>query len=917
MSNETPFFSVRWTLRAKSAWSQHTFSNAILYALLCDAARGDPADGPMHMPEGLLLDAPEIARDRVEPGEDYAFGATLIEGDPQRASRLLHRLSAGLVRLGREKPKKPVALGGNFDLIRVEDLVAGTTVPPDGNFLTLPQDRLNTECQRLYACLGQPITLRFLSPLRIELPGDQIADGSRYISDSNLNPGQVLRSLQKRLTSISIVRSDSEDDRFFTDDMIRLLSNRLVWLDLQYGRTTQRKSLGGSLGRIQIAVDNPAALAALVWGQYARIGRNLHFGFGRYRIEELGPDPSECRRAVPLLDLCLTPKRVEAAAAEFELEPTSFADAAERVRSGTYRPAPPHIVNLRSQDGSRRELQIPSRPDRALQRLLLKKLGPAIDKLFETSSFAWRKGLSRESAARRIERLVRDGWNYAVRADFDAFFESIPHAKLRDRLEAWIGDDSTVAAILGFVESGQPDGLGIPTGAPLSPLLGNLFLDQFDESIERAGGRLIRYADDFLVLSRTREEADRLHKTSADFAAELLLKLNDDSAVLDLREPFEFLGLRFEMIERWRYSGPTGPRLVRELGWRDADRTPSPLSIRLPGEVETGAALGTLVIGPGAEKIDVVADSLEVVPDHSAGERRIPLAELDQLLVLGPAGWTPDAPGKLLKAGVPVQFLSETGWPLGELRVDPADEPEAILAQCRAALDPVRTLAIAKSLVRAKLNNYAALFQALEPDGHPAIAALREFAGKTAAADTADSLRGIEGAGAALWYRHLGRFLGKGFSFGKRVAPDAHDPINLMLNIGFTMLHRQAVAAASAAGLTPSLGFLHASTPRYSALGADLQEPFRHLVERAVILASRRLKPAQFLPQADGPYAIRMEHHASKTFHAVLQRSWTASTTGRGQLEPRPWLAQIATTARLLRRHLLNPEHPWEPFEHP
>ena len=71
---------------ARSAWSLHSHQNAILYALLCDAARGDDGDGPWQMPEGLLLDAPEQCRDRYQPGELFAFGAMLIEFDPERAS---------------------------------------------------------------------------------------------------------------------------------------------------------------------------------------------------------------------------------------------------------------------------------------------------------------------------------------------------------------------------------------------------------------------------------------------------------------------------------------------------------------------------------------------------------------------------------------------------------------------------------------------------------------------------------------------------------------------------------------------------------------------------------------------------------------------------------------------------------------
>lgn len=158
--------------------------------------------------------------------------------------------------------------------------------------------------------------------------------------------------------------------------------------------------------------------------------------------------------------------------------------------------------------------------------------------------------------------------------------------------------------------------------------------------------------------------------------------------------------------------------------------------------------------------------------------------------------------------------------------------------------------------------------------------------------------------------------LGGGFTFPGRIAPDAADPVNVLLNIGHSMIHRQAIAAIRAAGLSPALGFLHSPTPRFAALAADLQEPFRHLVDRAVILATRRLSPRHFVRSDSGEYLLTLEPLAAKTFHALLQRSIQAGVMGRGQTEPRSWIAQIHHTARSLRRHLVDPAVPFEPFEH-
>jgi len=335
MTAGTPHFRIRWLLRAKAQLALHPRQNAILYALLCDAARGQTPDGPSHMPEGLLLDAPETGRLTVDGGEHFAFGATLIEADPAQATRRLHRLSLGLMRLGNTVPKVPVALGGNFDLIEVRDLVSGLPRSPDDPFQPVSRSGLTQQIERLLARADKPLTLRFLSPLRLELPGDSAIDGHRFADGGKLIVGQLLRAVQKRLPAAGLIPVGNETP--FDDSAIELIENRLTWLDLEYGQRDHRKSLGGALGRICVLVKNPLALAALVLGQYTRVGRNLRFGFGAYRIEELGPDPTQCERAMA------TPKEQFDSACEVLFETSSFA----RNSGLSWKMAPHRLANLR------------------------------------------------------------------------------------------------------------------------------------------------------------------------------------------------------------------------------------------------------------------------------------------------------------------------------------------------------------------------------------------------------------------------------------------------------------------------------------------------------------------------------------------------------------------------------------------
>ena len=170
MLMETPFFRVRWTLHARSSWLLRSHQDAILYALLCDAARGDATDRPMRIPEGLLLDAPERCRDRYQKGDSFAFGATLIETDHFRATRFLHEISAGLIRVGRDRPRTPVALGGNFDLIDVQDLVARKSLSPGDAFTPLGLDAITAEIERLIARVRRAADVAVPQPVATRTP---------------------------------------------------------------------------------------------------------------------------------------------------------------------------------------------------------------------------------------------------------------------------------------------------------------------------------------------------------------------------------------------------------------------------------------------------------------------------------------------------------------------------------------------------------------------------------------------------------------------------------------------------------------------------------------------------------------------------------------------------------------------------
>ena len=147
--------------------------------------------------------------------------------------------------------------------------------------------------------------------------------------------------------------------------------------------------------------------------------------------------------------------------------------------------------------------------------------------------------------------------------------------------------------------------------------------------------------------------------------------------MIDFREPFDFLGYRFRYEERWQYAGPSGPRRIRELGWKDADRTPSPLALPLPQETLEAVGCRRHRGRAGNHASRRRGRFASASRPDQGNDRDVAISTIERLIVVGPAGWSPDAPGKLLRHGLPVHFLSDGGWPMGDLLGEVTDDPRS------------------------------------------------------------------------------------------------------------------------------------------------------------------------------------------------------------------------------------------------
>ncbi|WP_137134456.1 CRISPR-associated endonuclease Cas1 [Rhizobium sp. FKY42] len=574
--------------------------------------------------------------------------------------------------------------------------------------------------------------------------------------------------------------------------------------------------------------------------------------------------------------------------------------------AGSWRPLPHRKVAIPKKKPGYRVLTIPSIRDRVLHTAIAQALTPVLEPMFEDGSFAYRPGRGVQDAVRRIEHWRNRGYSIVIEADIVSYFDNVDvellESKLKTVLDPLPGGAPVHALISAILAAGAAalatPGRGIVQGSPLSPLLANLHLDALDEEIEGEGVKIVRFADDFVILCKSEKRAEKVLQRCIAVLAEHNLRLHEDGTrIVNFDRGFDFIGYLFLRTLALQDKNPVVP-----------DKPAKPLKSEVTDD-------GIIKLEERDARFDTIGRVLYLVDaDHQLSVRNrafsvkrndgaeliaIPHGKVGRIEISKNVAFDHAAIDLALDAGIELAFFDGFGQTRG-LVAGPSPRRAGLhLAQARAILDPTFAAALAAKLVDARIRNQRTQLMRLSRSRpstavDDALSAMLRQLRRVPHESTVSALRGHEGAATAAYWPALGATLENRLEGGFQRQRPASDPVNAAINYLTGILERDIRAAIQAASLHPGFACLHGTRDRHDGLVFDLMEPFRAPLTEGLavyLFNARRLRPEMFSDRNDE--GLLMNADARKAlivgYEAAVEKRINR-TDGKGKLAWRPMM---------------------------
>jgi len=883
---------------------------------------------------------PENGRLHYREADSYRF-VIIAQGSTQQLNLIWDKLITSLQNLPHSAPitDKHVPLKDNIKLIGLQDLFDGIPVSSSKSLDAYTEQRAIEQAQIWHkntklATQDCDIHWTWQSIVRLlKTDNKQFKGEQRFCRENQeITPQLIIKRLYETLSNISqafggkINQQVAErQQQWLTEqaEYIVIKQSDLYWVDTPYfNKHKKRNTLGGMLGSLTITLKKgaePALLSLLILGQVVGFGQRRSSGCGKYflkpkfvtKTRDIGLQANQITRSQSLLELMTLPHNIDKAILQTEAKPNidelnerthaQIQSAIGQINSHHYQPPAMQGFTIPKKDGEDRLLAVSPLYDRVLQKSATLILTQGLDAIMAQGSYGYRKGLSRQQVRYEIQNAYRQGYQWVFESDIEDFFDSINRQQLFHRLESLFGKDPIWQLLNDWLGQDihykntiierKTHHQGLPQGSPLSPLLANFVLDDFDSDLEAHGFKMIRFADDFIILCKSKYQAEQAAEQIKKSLADVQLAINiEKTHIIEMSEGFRFLGYLFRedhAIEissksdgRTSYSSTERPNKLppwlANIGNKKATTLEQDeLPKKNHGDLEEQ---GTHIILAGDAQILTTDNHNLIIKKEDIITHKVSWEQLCSVTLIGLHHITLPAQHQALKNKIPIHMADRTGTYLGVLTsFQPAQANyKHWFIQLQMSDNADFALEFSKKIVHSRIQKQKETLQKRTkyPKKSDTIKNLTRSQYKTNASKSLATLNGIEGSATRQYFKNLNLFLPTWAKFKRRSRRPPEDPFNVLLSLGYTILYSHVDSILQSAGFMTWKGIYHQQSPAHAALASDIMESYRHLVESFAIYTINhgQIKEPDFRKQTDktGKTTIRLSAEARRRYISGL-----------------------------------------------